>query len=163
MFGSIATGIAGAWLLVNNNHILGIIFNKFVQAACWLVLLCSILFSFFIPYVHYEVMACVCLVLILNVTSNKNTLLSLESKFLDKTGAISYGIYMIHWPLIPVIVYVIKELGLWSFFIQTKQIPLLIISFGLTWLLADLSFRYFESFFLRLKPGKKSMRVQQAG
>ena len=84
MFGSIATGIAGAWLLVNNNHILGIIFNKFVQAACWLVLLCSILFSFFIPYVHYEVMACVCLVLILNVTSNKNTLLSLESKFLDK-------------------------------------------------------------------------------
>jgi peptidoglycan/LPS O-acetylase OafA/YrhL len=151
MFGSVAIGVIGAWLLVHNSPVLKWLYNKYLQIFCWAVLLSIMVYPIKINYIQFELTAIVGLILVLNVTSNENSLLKLEQKWLDRTGMISYGIYMFHWPLIPVIIYYSKQLGLWEFFVQGKQIPLLIISYLLTWGLAWLSFRFLESKILRLK------------
>jgi peptidoglycan/LPS O-acetylase OafA/YrhL len=151
MFGSVAIGVIGAWLLVHNSPVLNLLYNRYLQIFCWVVLLSMVIYPIRINYIHFELTAFVSLILVLNVTSNKNSLLKLEQKWLDRTGMISYGIYMFHWPLIPVIIYYSKQFGLWEFFVQGKQIPLLVISYLFTWGLAWLSFRFIESKILRLK------------
>jgi peptidoglycan/LPS O-acetylase OafA/YrhL len=151
MFGSIAIGVIGAWLLVHNSPVLKLLYNRYLQLFCWAVLLSMVIYPFRIDYIQFELTAVVSLILVLNVTSNEHSVLKLEQKWLDKTGMISYGIYMFHWPLIPVLIYFSKQLGLWEFFVQGKQIPLLIISYLLTWGLAWLSYRFLESKILRLK------------
>jgi peptidoglycan/LPS O-acetylase OafA/YrhL len=158
-FTSIAIGIIGAWLVVQKHSVLKFLYNKWLQVICWIIFFSLIVISFYIPYVlfyipyvDYEVMGIVFLVLIINVTTNPKPLISLENKVMDRTGIISYGLYMYHWPLIPVIILAIKKTGLWNFFIQTRQLPLVFLSYGLTYILASVSYKYFESFFSRLRP-----------
>jgi peptidoglycan/LPS O-acetylase OafA/YrhL len=152
MFGSVAMGVIGAWLLVHKSPLLKFFYNRYLQVFCWGILLLMVIHPFFIRYVHFELTAFVSLVLVLNVTSNKESLLKLENKWLDKTGMISYGIYMFHWPLIPILIYFSKQINLWEYSVQAKQLPLLVISYLLTWGLAWLSFRFIESRILRLRP-----------
>jgi peptidoglycan/LPS O-acetylase OafA/YrhL len=59
----------------------------FVGIVCW--------WSPF-PRMPYAVHAAVYLVVIMNVACNPNRLLSLENRFLDFGGKLSYGIYMTH-------------------------------------------------------------------
>ena len=59
-------------------------------------------------------------------------------------GVISYGIYLFHLPVL----LLLKNTGL-------PNIAKLAITLGLTIALASLSWRYFESFFLRLARGKE--------
>lgn len=155
MFDSVAMGVIGAWLLVHKSPLLRFFYNRYLQLFCWSVFLLMIIHPFFIKYIHFDLTAFISLVLVLNVTSNEKSLLKLEHKWLDRTGMISYGIYMFHWPLIPVIIYCSKQFGWWEFFVQGKQIPLLIISYLLTWGLAWLSFRFVESRILRMKPAHR--------
>jgi peptidoglycan/LPS O-acetylase OafA/YrhL len=152
MFGSIAIGIIGAWLLEHKHRFLKHIYNKGLQLLCWGIFLLSIIYPFYVPYFHFEIMAAVCLVLVLNVTSNPQTIVSLNFPLLDKAGVISYGIYLFHWPLIPILIIGIKKIGLWDAFVAAKQLPLVAVSMVLTYLLASFSYKYFESFFLRMKP-----------
>jgi len=159
MFGSIAIGILGACLFVEKNHVLKLLYNKWLQAICWIIFFSLIIVSFnlpyiqyYIPYVHYEVMGFLYLILIINVTSNPTPLISMENKVMDRIGVISYGIYMYHLPLIPFLILGAKKAGLWSFFIEVKQITLVLLIFGFTFILALVSYKYFESLFLRFKP-----------
>ncbi len=158
MFGSVAIGALGAWMLVHKSRWLFFLYNRYLQLSCWLVVLLMIVQPFHIRFIHFEVTAFVSLVLILNVTSNTKNLVHLDRQWLDNTGKISYGIYMFHWPLIPVIIYLFKKSGFWDFSVSTMQIPLLIISYLLTWSLAWLSYRFVESRFLRLKPGPEPVK-----
>jgi peptidoglycan/LPS O-acetylase OafA/YrhL len=156
-FSSIAIGIIGAYMVISRNLILDFAFNKWAQILAWSIFVYSIFLPFYIPYIHYEVMAVIYLILILNVSSNPAALISMESRFLDKTGTISYGIYMYHWPLIPLVIFAAKKWGFWELFVNSRQIPLIIIAYGLTYLIAFLSYNYFESYFLRLKPKRKKV------
>lgn len=151
-FGSVAMGVCGAWILVHKSSVLRILYNKYLQILCWFVFFIMIVQSFYVSFIHSEITAIICLVLVLNVTSNTESLLKLENKWLDRTGMISYGIYMFHWPLIPILIYFSKQLNVWEYSIQTRQLPLLVISYLITWGLAWLSFQFIESKFLRLKP-----------
>ena len=150
-FGSISLGVIAAWLLHHQHVLLRYIYNPFLQIVSWAVLSGTIVSNYKIPYIHFEVTAFFYAVIVLNVTANIKTLLSAEHKWLDLTGTISYGLYMFHWPLIPLLIFGIKKLGFWETSVAFHQIPLLLISFLLTWGLAFLSFRYFESFFLKMR------------
>lgn len=151
LFGSIAIGILGAWILFRAHPFIRILFHPALQIISWTVLFCLIIYPFYIPYVHFEVTGFFYLVLILNVAANPETIWKVENKFLDKTGDISYGLYMFHWPIIPIVILAVKKAGCWDFFIRTYQIPLVLICYGLTWLIAYISFRYFESWFLKFR------------
>lgn len=152
MFGSIAIGILGACLAAGKYRILNFIFKPVIQLSCWLVFISSVLLPYKIPYIHFELMGIVDLVLVLNVAYNHRAIISLRNKLFDTTGKISYGIYMYHWPLIPLLIIGSKKIGLWNFFIKTYQLPFLILSYLVTYLIAWLSYKYVESYFLKLRP-----------
>jgi peptidoglycan/LPS O-acetylase OafA/YrhL len=151
-FGSMAIGVIGAIMLEKIKRFDKLLFKTPIQIMCWAIFLFSILAKWYIPYIHYEVMALLYLYLILAVTISRKPIISLENRFFDWTGSISYGLYMYHWPLIPVIIVGLKKAGWLSALASFHQIPLLILSYLLTYILASLSFKYFETPFLRLKP-----------
>ena len=86
----------------------------------------------------------------MNVACNPSSLLKLENNPLRYLGKISYGIYMFHYTAI---LFVAAGLGRFA----TRAHPVLwgavfyVLVFALTILLAAVSYRYFESFFLNLK------------
>ncbi len=95
---------------------------------------------------------------------NKKTWLQkwLEAKWLTNIGGVSYGMYVFHWAIL---VYFFERL------LPTTDYSLKLLRFipyaAVVYLVAQLSFRYFESPFLRLKevlfPVKKTGEMQQPG
>jgi peptidoglycan/LPS O-acetylase OafA/YrhL len=85
---------------------------------------------------------------------NKIVNLITSSGFLRYTGRISYGMYIFHWPLFLVGFAVINKAFAYLHFIPgstTIHIINVLICFPATYLISHLSFRYFESFFLKRK------------
>ena len=98
------------------------------------------------------------LIIILNVSCNKNGLLKLENGLLNFLGRISYGVYMYHILVIVFLLNVIKH------FLPAKDtldgwnnLIFYLVATSITILISHLSFVYFESYFIRLK--KKFTRV----
>ena len=139
-------------MLSNSSKLLSIIYHPIAQVICWGVFAFSLIYKLYIPYVHYELMAVIYIVLILNVTSNVLTLIRLENRLLDWTGKISYGLYMYHWPLIVILLFYSKKYpSLFSFLTSNYLLPLVMLSYIATYIVASLSFRYFERPILALK------------
>ena len=123
-----------------------------MQAAAWLLFITSVVFRLRIPLVHFEVLAVLYLYLILSVTINPRPLITLEQPFFNRTGTISYGLYMYHYPLVPLLILMLQKVNLWNTFTQFHQLPLVLLSFAATYGIATLSYRYFEGPILKLKP-----------
>lgn len=163
-FSSIAIGVIGAFLLERRHILLRIAFHPVVQAGCWLVFAVSLCYKFYIPYIHYEVMAGLYLCLILNVTGNPRTLLTLENRFLHRTGAISYGIYMYQWPLIVALINLVRPYpALWQALTSAYLLPLAALAYGLTYGVAALSYYGFERPILRLYRPEPVPQLQVSG
>lgn len=156
MFGSIAIGIIGAHLVIQRSGWLKYFFSKPVQLIAWAVFISTVLRPYYIPYVYAEVLALADLVLVLNVTMNKRSVVSLENRVMDHSGKISYGIYMFHWPLCVIAANLFKRTGLWERSVELYQIPLLLTTFIFVYFVSSVSYRYFESYFLKLKPAVRS-------
>ena len=84
-------------------------------------------------------------VLILNFATNREIFISLESKFIHYLGKISYGLYMYH----PICIVLVINIAL--LFKQTSDWLLYPLSLLATILIAGLSYKYFESYFLKFK------------
>jgi peptidoglycan/LPS O-acetylase OafA/YrhL len=84
-------------------------------------------------------------ILILNFASNREILISLESRTLRHLGKISYGLYMYH----PICIALVLNLLL--LLKQTSDWLLYPLSLLTVILLAGISYKYFESYFLRFK------------
>ena len=141
-FGSMAIGgLAGigfqrkwAWLSV---------FKKNgVWLLCWVAALVLLSGKVYVPYINSELQAVVFAGLILGAVSRKRSFL--DWKAMDRTGRISYGLYMYHWPLIPVLLLLLHKSS-FSFLITAwYSAPLVLLSFALTYAIAYLSYRYME-------------------
>lgn len=99
----------------------------------------------YIPYIHYEFYSVFFGLIIINFAVNKKIKISLENTILNYLGNISYGLYMCH----PIGIVLALYISL-SFNIHTNWLiyPLSLI---LTITMAGLSYKYFESFFLKFK------------
>ena len=98
-----------------------------------------------IPYIHYEFYSVFFGLIIINFAVNDKMKISLENNILNYLGNISYGLYMYH----PIGIVLALSIGL-SFDIQTNWF-IYPLSFIFTILIAGLSYKYFESFFLKFK------------
>lgn len=88
-------------------------------------------------------------VVILNVASNPERRLSLETAWSKRWGAMTYGIYLWHRLVLAAVggVYALAGGGgdVW------REVAYYALAVGLTLSIAALSYRYFEQYFLRLK------------
>jgi len=99
----------------------------------------------YIPYIHYEFYSVLFGLIILNFSANNKIKISLENKVLNYLGNISYGLYMYH----PIgIVLAISISILIGFKTNWLLYPL---SLFLTIIMAGISYKYFEYWFLKYK------------
>jgi peptidoglycan/LPS O-acetylase OafA/YrhL len=141
-------GAIGAYLVYSKHRILKIIYRKDIQIISWLILIASIIYKpiHIFSFIDNELNAIFYLILILNVSSNKFSLISLETKFLNFIGKISYGIYVYHMIIIYLISFTLSSL---EYEIDHFMLYPVVLIF--TILTATLSYKYFETPFLSLK------------
>jgi peptidoglycan/LPS O-acetylase OafA/YrhL len=115
-----------------------------------------------IPLIHIF-LSMAFLIIILNVASNTASPMQLRARWLDYLGKISYGIYMYHMMVITLVIYIVK-----GHIIGFEKLSVLqnILVYGLsilgTILVASLSYRFFETPWMRLKERFTTIRSGDA-
>jgi peptidoglycan/LPS O-acetylase OafA/YrhL len=144
-----------AWLLFHKKaKWLSFLYSRKVQLGAFIIIPFLLYFT---PVIIQDgihlVYALAFAIIILNVSSNKYTLISLENPFLNGLGKISYGIYMYH---LLVIVLVLNSMKLFMDddvhkLTYVQEIMLYSLSIGLTLGISYLSYHYFERLFIQRK------------
>jgi peptidoglycan/LPS O-acetylase OafA/YrhL len=140
-----AIGGLFAILLFQKNKLLKLIQNNILFYSTIIFTILLMLKGVYVPYFHYEFYSILFGIIILNFATNDTIKISLENNALNYLGNISYGLYMYHPIGIVLALYFCKSnnaLTNWIIY------PCSIV---LTILLAGLSYKYFESFFLKFK------------
>lgn len=153
-FDCMAIGGIGAGLVFHKKEdLLRIIQKWWLQAIAWSFLVISIFWKpiHVVSILDQEMHALFYLIIIINVSTNPKTLISLEYRLFDFLGKISYGMYVYHMIV----------LSLLSAFLpgvlahvngRMNKIGLVtVLTLGITILVSWLSYYYFESYFLSRK------------
>ena len=123
--------------------------NKAAQTVAWIIIVLSAANVFTVAsIINNEIISTVTVVLIIGQINKRNRFINLEIPVLDFLGKISYGIYVIHPLAILAASVLVSGLRVAA---PIKYILVYSSIVSITILLAYLSFRYFESYFLRIK------------
>ena len=148
---SMAVGGIGAYLLFHKMYIQKL-YNNFILIGA--IAFCVML-VYFTPAIIQDgihlVYSTLFLIIIINVSSNPNSFLKLENRFLKTLGNISYGIYMYHMMVIAVVIGTLKKM---EFKVDNSILSQLIVystCIVLTVFLSWISYNFFEKIFLKLK------------
>jgi peptidoglycan/LPS O-acetylase OafA/YrhL len=150
-FNSMAIGCLAAFVY---NYSFGIIKRLFYSRLFEIMVVFSTiglwLFGIQITHLKSEVFSFLFVIMILSLTNPNSTFTFLfNSKIANYLGSISYGLYMYHYMVIIFIIHFFSEY--FNFNSVTGNIVFYFISIMSTIILSDLSFRYLEGPFLRLK------------
>lgn len=140
-----AIGGIFAILLFQQNKFLKLIQNNTVFYLILALVIFLILKGIHIPYIHYEFYSVLFGIIILNFASNDKIKISFENRLFNYLGNISYGLYMYHPIGIVLGLAISISIGI------TTNWLIYPLSFTLTIIIAGLSYKYFESFFLKFK------------
>lgn len=88
--------------------------------------------------------------LILNIATNPRSLIKLNHPLLERFGQISYGLYLYHFPVLFVWLKIAPHFMLFGN-MPFYPIGVFMGTFLSTWLIAEISYRWFEKPFLNLK------------
>jgi peptidoglycan/LPS O-acetylase OafA/YrhL len=151
----LSLGGIGAYLVyTERKQVLGYIYHPLTQvAAAFLCLVFLLPYSRPLPRLPGLAVAAVFLVVLLNLACNPRRLLSLENRFYDFGGKLSYGTYVFHPLFIFLGWWLMTRAGLFKAG-QVKPFSVLLLDAGTvlgTTAAAWLSYRFFETPFLRLK------------
>jgi peptidoglycan/LPS O-acetylase OafA/YrhL len=149
-FDCMSIGGIGALLCLKKNELfLKITTHRITEITGWLCLVVIASNRFFVTYfVNHEIVSAVTLCLIVNLSFNNRSLISLENKCFNFLGRISYGIYIIHPLIILFFKRTLPGLGLapdWEGVL--RLILVLIFTITAAWL----SYAFFEKKFLNMK------------
>ena len=140
-----AIGGIYAILLFQKNRFLKLIQNNTVFYITLFLVTFLMIKGIYIPHIHYEFYSVLFGIIILNFASNDNIKISLENRALNYLGNISYGLYMYHTIGIVLALSICISIGF------TSNWLIYPLSFALTIIIAGISYKYFEAFFLKFK------------
>jgi peptidoglycan/LPS O-acetylase OafA/YrhL len=95
--------------------------------------------------------------IIVNLAANPRNVLPIDNRVFDYLGTISYGIYMYHMIAVYTVSEVFKKTSWWKGSLPLFCLGYYGLVFTLTFLLAHVSYRFFERPFLRLKDRRFSL------
>lgn len=119
--------------------------NKVLFFSVLGLTLVMLAFGVFIPFVQYQVYSVLFAIIILNLATNPACGINMEYRAFKYLGDISYGLYMYH-PLA-----IASSLLLLSVTGNFSNLLLYPLVFALTIAVASISYRYMESYFLKIK------------
>lgn len=146
-----AIGGLGAVILREKKDLLPIIYSKMTQSICWGIFLFSTVFRpiHIKSSIDHELYSLLFMVIILNVSSNKASIVNLEKPLFDFLGRISYGLYVYHMLVILVLKALIKPIGLPDSW-ESYLLVYLSVTF-ITIFISYISYQFYELPFLKLK------------
>ncbi len=150
-FDCMAMGGLAAWLMWKGipKKIKDVLYHPITQTISWLFIIAILLeFVKLFTFVEHQAIALLSAIIILNVASNPNPVVSLEGKTWAFFGDISFGLYVWHPLLIMNIGNVIFSMD-WP--IQYQVTTFLATSIPVSILVSYLSLRFLERPFLKLK------------
>ena len=129
---------------------------KFMQYFILILVLLHLFLNLpFSEYFLYKFLLASCFgYIILNTVCDETTIFKLEKKPFVYLGTISYGLYMFHM-VVDYFLRTIYSKFNFSNYVLLGSLFYILLLLGLTVLVASISFKYFENYFLRLK-GKHS-------
>jgi peptidoglycan/LPS O-acetylase OafA/YrhL len=157
-FDCLIIGSVTALLFYNEKHKLfkagfsmAPLYSKPVQLICFALIVLYIPLRLEHPHIfNNEVLTILTAIAILNLCKADTCIVSIDNKIMNYVGKISYGFYLLHKIPLFLVLY-IAERYLSSYNPLAVNILIYIFSFGLSILLASVSYKYFESYFLKLK------------
>ena len=142
-----AIGGLVALLLYRKSFVLKFILRIEVLVGSVILSLGMIYFNVRVPYFTYELYAVPFVLIILNLSSNGSITNLLENRFFHYLGNVSYGLYMYQ----PLMVFLSIKIFAGYLPDQYSVITLYVLSGILTVAVSGISYRYFETPFLKLK------------
>jgi len=149
-FGCLVLGGLGAYLFFKKSTKIQIVKSKWIEISAWLFFIFVAANKFHLTsIIDHEIISIFTLIIIFNQIDNPKKLISLENKFLDYLGKISFGLYVYN----PLVIYLMAYFFN-SFIIDNSLVKKTLI-YGLVIitiiLVAHISYNYFEKHFLKLK------------
>jgi len=140
-----AIGGIYAILLFQKSRFLKYLLNNYLFFFTVIAVIILLIKGVYIPKLNFEFYSVLFGIIILNFAANRKIKISLENKVLTYLGTISYGLYMYH----PIgIVMALSMAGAINFTSNWLIYP---ASLAFTIALAGISYKYYESFFLKFK------------
>ncbi len=148
--GCMAIGGVGAYYAYfKNKNLLKIIFSTSFQLLVYFILIFCLLRGITIKYIQNEFYSTLFAILILNISCNDKSIVNLNLPIFEFLGKISFGLYMFH-PIAIILSFKILNYSIGNQSI-VNNFFLYILTILITTIFASLSYKYFESFFLKFK------------
>ena len=148
---SMAIGGIGAWMVFKKKYFQKLLSNYFLIGA----ILCVLFLIYFMPQklqdASFLVYSVLFLIIVMNVSLNTNSVIKIENKAFVFLGNISYGLYMYHLIVVAAFIGFLKYIGFQVDNSVTSQLVVYIGVISLTIFISWLSYRYLESWFLKIK------------
>lgn len=165
--GSMAIGGIAAYIAYfKPARVLKVIFSPALQWGLYIVLILFLLKGVTVPYVQNEFYSALFALAIINLACNKRSVVSLKNSVFEYFGKISFGLYMYH-PVAIILSLKIAKQTLVNDSGLLFNIILYISAIIITIVMAGLSYKYIEAYFLKFKDrftpgntGLQQMRVQ---
>jgi peptidoglycan/LPS O-acetylase OafA/YrhL len=143
---NIAFGALFAVIYFNNyKKLIDFLQSKLLQLSSWILVVLSIISGKSLGYFHHQIYSLLFGILIFNIATNENTVVSFKFKTLDYLGKISYALHMYHSIFIVISIKTLQALNF------TNNALIYLLSFTLTIVVASLSYEYFEKHFINMK------------
>jgi peptidoglycan/LPS O-acetylase OafA/YrhL len=153
-FDCMAVGAIAACLYNSRSGALAFIYQPVIQLSAWIFFVVSVFYQplriSFLGMFNTDLHAMVYAIIILNVSTNPKTLVSLENRVLNFLGKISYGIYGYHFLLLFLLSLCLKNV-MAVLPSMAAHALMFTAEIAVTIVIAYLSNHYFESWFLRKK------------
>lgn len=161
--GCIAVGcLASTLIYKRESRLKELLFSVPLQWVVLVTIVALALLSFYWwrneEAVDFRVYCVLFSIVVVNGGLNPRNIYRLETPVLNFLGKISYGIYMYHMMCIGIAFAIVRWV---TANVVLQNILLYILSIGLTILVSWLSYDYFESFFLRLKPRLQALTTRK--
>lgn len=149
-FGCLVIGGLGAYLYFKNNVYIKILYSKWMEALAWIFFIVVAANKFHITsIIDHEIISVFTLIIIFNQINNPEKIISLENKFFDYLGKISFGLYVYNPLVIFLMAYVFNLFSINNILI--KQILIYVFAILAIIFVAHISYNYYEKRFLKLK------------
>ncbi|MDP1801586.1 MAG: acyltransferase family protein, partial [Bacteroidota bacterium] len=148
---SMAIGGVGAWMVFEKKYFQKLLNNYFLLLAIAGVFFLIYFTPDMLQDAAFLVYSVLFLIIILNVSLHHSSIIKIENKIFVFLGTISYGLYMYHLMIVAAFIGILKHFGFTVDNSIGSQLLVYTGVTGLTILVAWLSYRYFEAWFLKLK------------